>query len=370
VAHEVNNALQATLGFGAFVLRALGPEHPQAADMRLVLTSAERASRVSQQLLAYTRQQITQPQPVDLLVLVVTMRPVLQQLLGADKSLLFSPPAESVPSILADPAQVERVLINLVANARDATDTGDEVTIGVDTVHAITDDATTADMGFRLQPGTYVRLSVADTGQGMSRETLQRMFDPFFTTKPVGQGTGLGLSMVYGTVKQHGGYIGARSAVGQGTTIEVFWPTAVVPDAGVGGARDDARVAGGGGVVLVADDEPLVRELVIRTLELEGYVVHGAEDGEAALRVIDEQRMTPDLVVTDVIMPRRNGRQLHDALRARWPDLPVLYTSGHTGDEVVLQRLVPHDAPFLQKPFPPETLARMAAELLRQPGKA
>jgi PAS domain S-box-containing protein len=368
VAHEVNNALQATLGFGAFVLRALGPEHPQAPDMRLVLQSAERASRVSQQLLAYTRQQVTQPRPIDLAELTADLRAVLQQLLGADKLLELPPPAEPLPRVLADPAQVERVLINLVANARDAADTGGRVTITVDPVTAGEGDATTADMGFRLAAGDYVRLSVSDTGHGMSRETLSRMFDPFFTTKSVGQGTGLGLSMVYGTVKQHGGYIGARSAVGEGTTIEVFWPT--VGDAAAARGAEDAGegpgdAVGRGRVVLVADDEPLVRALVVRTFELEGYVVHAAPDGQAALRRIEEG-VVPDLVVTDVIMPHLNGRQLHDRVRARWPGLPVLYISGHTDDEVVVQRLVPEGAPFLQKPFAPDTLARAAAALLRE----
>ena len=367
VAHEVNNALQATRGFGAVVLRGLGPEHPQAADMRLVLQSAERASRVSQQLLAYTRQQVTLPRPLDLAELAADLRAVLQQLLGADKLLVLPPPVVRIPKVLADPAQVERVLINLVANARDATETGGRVTVTVSAVRATEDDATTADMGFRLAPGDYVCLSVSDTGHGMSRETLSRMFDPFFTTKPVGEGTGLGLSMVYGTVKQHGGYIGARSTVGQGSTIEVFWPTtegepAPEPEAEIGDALGGTM--GRGRVVLVADDEPLVRALVVRTFELEGYVVHGAADGEAALRLIDEG-VVPDLVITDVIMPGVNGRQLHDALRARWRELPVLYISGHTGDEAVLQRLVPKGAPFLQKPFTPDALVLAAAELLR-----
>lgn len=367
VAHEVNNALQATLGFGAFVLRGLGPEHAQAADMRLVLQSAERASRVSQQLLAFTRQQITQPQALDLADLVVHLRPVLQQLLGADKLLELVQPDGPLPRILADPAQVERVLINLVANARDASETGDQVSISVDRIApADLDHPSFAEMGFRIAPGEYVRLSVADTGHGMVPETMRRMFDPFFTTKPVGEGTGLGLSMVYGTVKQHGGYIGARSTVGQGTTMEVYWPTV---HAGAAARAEPPDVAAGhigrGRVVLVADDEPLVRALVVRTLEEEGYVVHAAEDGWAAIELIAQGRVAPDLVVTDVIMPRRNGRQLHDAVVARWPGLPVLFISGHTGDEAVLQRLVPRDAPFLQKPFRPEGLAQAVAGLLR-----
>ena len=369
VAHEVNNALQGVLGFGSFVLRALGPEHPQSPDMRLVLQSAERAARVSQQLLAYTRQQVTQPQPVALYALTEHLLPVLQQLLGADKSLVLAPRPDDLPLIHADPAQLERVLINLVANARDATDTGGRVTIRLErTDLGSADGASTADMGFHLAPGAYVRLSVSDTGHGMSPEILSRIFDPFFTTKQVGEGTGLGLSMVYGTVKQHGGYIGARSAPGAGTTMEIYWPVVdrAAPRAGGGEEGTGAgHPDGGGRVILVADDEPLVRTLAARTLEEEGYTVLLAEDGQAALHLVDQGRFRPDLVITDVIMPRRNGRQLHDALVERWPDLPVLFISGHTGEEALLQRLVPRDAPFLQKPFSPDALSQAVVDLLQ-----
>jgi signal transduction histidine kinase len=370
VAHEVNNALQGVLGFGAFVLRALGEEHPQAADMRLVLQSAERAARVSQQLLAYTRQQMTQPQPVDLPELSVGLRPVLQQLLGADKSLVLRPRLGDIPRIHADPLQVEQVLINLVANARDAMDTGGRVTIEVDRVSATSvDELYPPDLGFRLMPGLYVRLTVSDTGHGMGPETLARAFDPFFTTKPVGEGTGLGLSMVYGTVKQHGGYVGVRSTIGGGTTIELYWPVADAgaPAAGTGGAGAATTAgAGRGRTVLVADDDPVVRALTVRALEEAGYTVQSAEDGAAALELFDQGQVAPDLVVTDVIMPGRNGRQLYDAVVTRWPDLPVLFISGHTGQEAVLQRLVPRGAPFLQKPFSPETLVNTVGELLLQ----
>jgi PAS domain S-box-containing protein len=366
VAHEVNNALQSVLGFGSFVLRALGPDHPQSPDMRLVLQSAERATRVSQQLLAYTRQQVTQLRPVDLPALVAGLQPVLQQLLGADKTLVVTGPTVEVPWIYADPPQVEQVLINLVANARDASDTGTDVTIGMERVTVAEEDGSIVDLGFRPEPGTYVRLTVRDTGHGMSPETLERIFDPFFTTKPVGEGTGLGLSMVFGTIKQHGGYVGARSAPGRGTTMELYWPT-VIAGAQAAGAGDSGdgktRGKGSGRSVLVADDEPLVRALAVRILEEEGYVVRSAEDGAEALALI-EQGPTPDVVVTDVIMPRRNGRQLHDALVAKWPGLPVLFISGHPGEEVVLQRLVPRGAPFLQKPFSPDELARAVGQLL------
>ena len=368
VAHEVNNALQGALGFGTFVLQALGPDHPQAPDMRLVLQSAERAARVSQQLLAYTRQQVSRPQPVNLYALTAGLRPVLQQLLGADKTLEIPPAPPALPPVEADPAQVEQVLINLVANARDALETGGRVTIRVtlEELDSAAAEAVSAAMAFRPAPGRYVRLSVADTGHGMPPEVLAQVFDPFFTTKPLGEGTGLGLSMVYGTVKQHGGHIGAVSAPGAGTTMELYWPAV---SARTGNGTDDGPgltdgLGGGRGrVALVADDESMVRKLIVRTLEAEGYTVIAAEDGAAALALLDDGAC-PDLVVTDVIMPRLNGRQLHDAVVTRWPGLPVLFISGHTGEQAVLQRLVPGGAPFLQKPFSPSLLAQTASELM------
>jgi PAS domain S-box-containing protein len=365
VAHEVNNALQAVLGFGSFVQRALGPQHPQARDMRLVLEAAERASRVSQQLLAYTRQQVSQPRRVHLPALVSSLRPVLQQLLGADKTLVTPAPPSPVPAIHADPGHLEQVLINLVANARDATDTAGVVTIEVTTVDGARADTTS--FGFTLPAGAHVRLAVSDTGHGMDAATLERMFDPFFTTKPVGQGTGLGLSMVYGIVKQHGGHVAARSAPGQGTTFELYWPALTHDGALLGGEGEPVSPepnAPPARTVVVADDSPLVRMLVARTLEEEGYRVVEADDGADAMERLEARHVRPDLVVTDVIMPRMNGRQLYDEVTRRWPGVPVLFISGHTGEDAVLQRLVPVGAPFLQKPFSPDALAQKVRELL------
>jgi PAS domain S-box-containing protein len=368
VAHEVNNALQVTLGFGTFVLQALGPTHPQAPDMRVALQSAERAARVSQQLLAFARQQVTQPLAVDLYTLVADLRAVLQQLLGADKPLAVAPPT-SRPVIHADPAQVQQVLINLVANARDASETGATVTIAVDEV-LIPDQTVSAD-GIALTPGRYGRLTVNDQGAGMDAPTLARAFEPFFTTKAVGEGTGLGLSMVYGIVKQHGGYVWARSATGVGTTIEIHWPVATAPSSPGAHAAAGAPLSRSGPprhhfrpVVLVVEDEPLVRALAARILEQEGYQVVDAEDGQVALELLDSRAVCPDLVITDVVMPRLNGRQLSDAVGERWPGLPVLFISGHLGDDAVVQRLVPAGAAFLQKPFTPEALAKLTAELI------
>ena len=344
VAHEVNNALQITLGFGTFVLQALGPEHAQAPDMRVALQAADRAARVSQQLLTFARRHVTQPRALDLYTLSLDLKPVLQQLLGADK-LLTVEPASARPVIHADPSQVQQVLINLVANAGDASETGTEVRIRIDEI-TIEDQTVTAD-GIAVSPGRYGRLTVVDQGSGMDAKTLARVFEPFFTTKALGEGTGLGLSMVYGILKQHGGYVWARSEAGAGTTIELHWPieTAAVAPAGVDADAPLEAIAALGKqlhrVVLIAEDEPLVRTLAMRTLEREGYQVVGAEDGRSALDMLDSGAVRPDLLITDVVMPRLNGRQLSDAVQERWPGLPVLFISGHLGSDTVVQRLVP-----------------------------
>jgi two-component system cell cycle sensor histidine kinase/response regulator CckA len=323
---------------------------------------------VSQQLLTFARQHVSQPRALDLYALSLDLTPVLQQLLGADKLLLIEP-ASVRPVIHADPSQVQQVLINLVANARDASETGAEVRIRIDEI-VIEDQTVTVD-GIAVSPGRYGRLTVADQGTGMDARTLARVFEPFFTTKPLGEGTGLGLSMVYGILKQHGGYVWARSEPGAGTTIELHWP--VETSGTTTGVEADGPVKATGvpgkqlhRVVLIAEDEPLVRTLAIRTLEQEGYRVVGTEDGRAALDMLDSRAVRPDLLITDVVMPRLNGRQLSDAVDERWPGLPVLFISGHLGSDAVVQRLVPPGASFLQKPFTPEALARMVGELITQ----
>jgi PAS domain S-box-containing protein len=359
VAHEVNNQMTAVLGFGEFVLNALGADHPQSDDMRQVMRAAARAARVSQQLLAFTRQQITRPTVVELPELIARLAPVLRQLLGADKYLLL-PAAPPLPPISADADQVEQVLINLVANARDATETGDRITIAIAAVTL--NSELPAGGAESIAPGRYVRLTVADTGHGMSPETLERAFDPFFTTKDVGKGTGLGLSMVYGTLRRHGGYVRAMSTIGAGTIMELYWPVAAGPAAvaAEGGPAGSDQVADTASerasLVLIAEDEPAVRLLAARALRGGGYQVAEARDGAAALALMESGTIRPDLIVTDVVMPNLNGRQLHDAVQARWPDLPVLFTSGHTGEAAVLERLVPAGAAFLGKPFTPESL--------------
>ena len=366
VAHEVNNQLMAVLGFGDFVLKELGSGHPQAADVEEMIRGATRAARVAQQLLTFSRRQVNQTRLMDLHEAVRGLVPVLERLLGADKTLVILE-RRGRRQVLADPTHVDQVLINLAANARDAMSSGGRLTIGTDDVAL--DEAYAAARGVRhLVAGPYVRLTVSDTGCGMDAATLAKVFEPFFTTKPVGAGTGLGLSTVYGIVKQHEGFIWAYSEPGLGTTLKIYLPAAAPdahdapePEIGVPADRTSALEPA---VILVVEDEPSVRSLVRRSLEAVGLVVVEAENGRQALELVATMSEQPSLVLTDVIMPGLNGRELSEALALTQPDIPVVFMSGYTGDDVLARSLLPATAPFIQKPFSPEELVARVRMLL------
>jgi two-component system, cell cycle sensor histidine kinase and response regulator CckA len=222
VAHEVNNQMTVVLGFGHFVLNALGPEHPQSADVQNMVAAAGRAARISQQLLAFSRQQLIVPQEFVLAELVEKLAPALREILGEDHALLTGSDF-SQARVSADPSQIERILLHLTRNARAALQTPGQLRIMVERVE-LTDEDARQRPADQIEPGPYVRLSVSDTGSGMDQETLSRAFEPFFTTRPFGEATGLGLPTVYGVVKQHGGHVWATSRPGEGTTVRVYLP--------------------------------------------------------------------------------------------------------------------------------------------------
>ncbi len=369
VAHEVNNQLMAVLGFGEFVLKALGPDHPQTNDVDEMIRAAVRASRVAQQLLTFSRRQVSQSRALSVHDSVVALAPVLERLLGADKTLTILPD-QSRSRIMADPTQVDQVLINLAANARDAMATAGRLTVATDEVAL--DESWGRQHGVdQIVSGSYVRLIVSDDGCGMDRATLEKIFEPFFTTKAVGSGTGLGLSTVYGIVKQHDGFIWAYSEPGLGTTIKLYFPVALSPAPGVAEPRAelpaDMRPLEPG-LVLVVEDDPAVRQLVRRSLESVGLTVLEAKDGVQALDAVSLQQARPKLVLTDVIMPGLNGRELSERLATTQPDLPVLFMSGYTSEDVLARSLLPVDAQFIQKPFGADALVARVRTLLAQEG--
>ena len=369
VAHEVNNQLMAVLGFGEFVLKELGPDHATTRDVEVMIRAASRAAQVAQQLLTFSRRQVTQAKVMDVHGAVVALVPVLERLLGADKTLVVLP-SQARRQVRADPTQVDQVLINLAANGRDAMATGGRLSIGTDDV-TLTESYARAHGVAHLAPGPYVRITISDTGCGMDRNTLAKAFEPFFTTKPVGAGTGLGLSTVYGIVKQHEGFIWAYSEQGIGTTMKIYLPAATADGLAAAEALVATPLEAGPGLeralVLVVEDEPEVRTLVRRSLEAVGLSVLEAENGRDALEAITRRGEAPKLVVTDVIMPGLTGRELSEALASARPGLPVLFMSGYTGEDVLARSLLPETAPFIQKPFAPEELVARVRTLLSSP---
>ena len=363
IAHEVNNLMTAVLGFGSFAIAELPASHPAVPEVEQMIKAGERAATITRQLLAFTRQQVLRPARLDLNDVVRELVPVLKRLIGAEHRLelhLGDDPGE----VQADRGQIEQVLVNLALNSRDAMTGGGTVTVSTVTTE-LDDNAVTRHPGIDLRRGRYVLLSVGDTGSGMDEATRTRAFEPFFTTKAVGQGTGLGLSTVYGIVKQSDGYVWLYSEPGLGTTVKVYLPvvetSVAIPEAVVG----DAYVSNARGeIVLVAEDEPMVRSLARRTLELHGYRVMEAADGRAALDLLERLGGGVDLVLSDAVMPELSGRALGEIIGSRWPAIPVIYMSGYPGKEVVDRGLVSPDAPFVSKPFTPEALARRTREVL------
>jgi CheY-like chemotaxis protein len=256
--------------------------------------------------------------------------------------------------IRADRGQMDQVLINLMSNARDATPAGGLVMIKVDTT-MVDQERLARHLESELPTGRYARISVSDNGVGMSPEVAARVFEPFFTTKVVGRGTGLGLSMVYGIVKQSGGFLGIESTPDHGTTFSVYFP---VVDAEISEPLVSPMAPQGNGeAILVVEDEQVVRSLVLRILEAYGYRVYQAPTGVAALEFLSKPGTEVDLVVSDIVMPRMSGRELGEKLKERFPGLPILFMSGYSGNEIKQRGLIEDGAPFLQKPITPDALA-------------
>jgi two-component system, cell cycle sensor histidine kinase and response regulator CckA len=366
IAHDFNNLLTVIMSYGSLLLGDLDEGDPRRDDAQEIANAAARASGLTNQLLAFSRKQILEPRLMSVNDVVNGVEKLLRRLIGEDIELATTLEPE-LYTINADPGQLEQVLINLAVNSRDAMPDGGRLHI------TTANTFLSAEHGGRqlsASPGQYIMLAVSDTGMGMSREVQRRMFEPFFTTKGQGKGTGLGLATVYGIIKQSGGDVWIYSEPGKGTTFKVYFPRA-----GEGRAlhlvAEDAQVSPRGTeTILVVEDDPALRALSERVLEANGYTVLLARNGIEALAIASGYAGHIDMVATDVVMPKMNGRPLVEKLTETRKGMRVLFMSGYTDDEVMRRGVIDGHTAFLQKPFTPPQFARKVREVLDQGKRA
>jgi len=362
VAHDFNNMLTAILGYSSMIQEDAPPKSAIRDQALQIRRAAENAAALTQKLLAFSRKQVLQSDPVDFRSMLGNLLPLVRNAVGEDIT-VSTQMGEDLWPILVDPVQVEQSILNLAINAREAMPRGG--TLQIDARNAPRprgERRPDAD----VKPGEYVQITVTDTGVGMDEATRTRMFEPFFTTKTPGKGTGLGLSTVYGFVRQCGGYIGVLSTPGQGTSIELLLPRASAPAVPIAPpSQSEPRGKAAPATVLVAEDEDGVRELAVETLERRGYRVLAASSGEEALKTANAYDGTIHLLISDVVMPGMKGPELADRLRVLRPGVRVLLMSGYATDVVTPADL--NEATFLTKPFAPETLVKIVRQILDVP---
>jgi signal transduction histidine kinase/CheY-like chemotaxis protein len=362
VAHDFNNLLTVITSYCELLLEDLTPDDARRADVEEVLRAAGSAARLTRQLLAFSRQQILQPQAINLNLAVAETEKMLRRLLPADITLSTTLQGD-LGTVVADRGQLEQVLVNLVVNARDAMPNGGQLVIQTGNVDL--DDVYVSRRPYASpEPGRYVMLMVSDTGHGMDEATQARIFEPFFTTKEKGRGTGLGLSTVYGIVKQSGGYVWLYSEVGRGTTFKIYLPRVEEGSGARLAAPQQRHVTGGHETVLLVEDDTAVRTIAHRILERHGYRVLEAQHGADALRVSEEWPHQIDLVVTDLVMPQMGGQEMARVLQELRPTMRVLMMSGYTSDQSFRQRVIEEGIPFLEKPFTPSLLLERVRAVL------
>lgn len=360
IAHDFNNLLTVIIGYSDLISRKGGLEPRVAERVEEIHKAAVRASSLTRQLLAFSRKQVLKPQILDLNELVEGLGKMLARLIGEDVQITTALHPQ-LGKVNADPGQIEQILINLVVNARDAMPDGGRITIK--TANAELDQAY-SDMYLAVKPGRYVVLAVSDTGVGMDVATRERVFEPFFTTKEVGKGTGLGLSMVYGIVKQSGGNVWVYSEPGHGTTFKIYLPL-ITAEAAIEAQPElcEGFMTRANETILLVEDEEMVRKLAKDILESRGYRVLAAQSGEEALALCQKGEEI-QLILTDVVMPKMNGKRVADAILASHPETEVLYMSGFTDDAIVHHGVLQPGTNFIEKPFTAGSLVRKVNEVL------
>jgi PAS domain S-box-containing protein len=360
VAHDFNNLLTVINSYADLLLGEMGPDDAKRQDVREIRSAGDKAAALTQQLLAFSRRQVLEPEVMNLNRVVEEMARMLERVLGEDIDLRFELDAE-LDDVKADRGQVEQVLMNLVVNARDAMPDGGKLTIET---HNVVLDEGYAQRHAEVEPGSYVMLAVSDSGEGMDEETRENIFEPFFTTKQAGKGTGLGLSTVYGIVKQSGGSIWVYSEPGRGTTFKVYLPIDVEGVVETASAPRREREPGGSETILVAEDDDAVRTLIVRILRKAGYEVLEARSGEQALSACRGAGGEVHLIITDVVMTGMSGKETAGRLERMFPGIDVLYMSGYTDNAIVHHGVLVPGTSFLAKPFTSADLLRKVRDVL------
>jgi len=360
IAHDFNNILNVILGYGGMVMDTLETGCPSKEHMREVLIAADRAADLAKRLLVFCRKQDFDLKPVDINGLILGLQNMFSRIIieNIEFNLYL---ADSPLIVLADAGQIELVMINLVTNAKDAMREGGRLTIRTSLEEL--DEAYVAAYGYGM-PGRYALITAADTGQGMNEATQQKIFEPFFTTKGIGEGTGLGLAISYGIIKQHSGFIKVYSEPGKGTIFKIYLPLgeeAVCPDKKTAVADP---VMGGNETVLVAEDNASLRTLTRIVLESFGYHVISAEDGEDAITKFTENSESIGLALLDMIMPKKNGKEVREAIIKVNPRVKVLFSSGYTMDIIKSEGSTATDFDFIHKPYQPKDLLIKVREIL------
>jgi len=336
------------------------------ADLVEIDRATEHAASLIRRLMAFSRKQVLQPQALDLNAVVANAERMLRRLIGEDIELVVNP-SKDLRKVEADPGQIEQIIMNLAINARDAMPHGGKLILETANVVLGKDGG---EEQTECKPGTYVCLTVSDTGTGMDEEVRSHLFEPFFTTKEVGKGTGLGLSTVRGIVTQSGGSIKVHSEVGMGTTFRIYLPQVMQDTSSDAKKPASGTLRSGQETILVVEDEEFVRELTMRILEQQGYSVLAASHPDEALRCSAQHDGPIHLLVTDVVMPEMGGRELASRLTASRPETRVLYVSGYTDDAIMQHGILDEDLAFLQKPFTLTTLSSKVRDVLDTPPSA
>jgi len=368
IAHDFNNLLTVINGHSEIAQRKLNKNLPVEKDLNAILMAGRRAENLTRQLLAFSRKQIHKPKVIDINNVISDMEKMLRRLIGEDivMDMNFS---DDVPPIKADPGQIEQILMNLVVNARDAVmdqkDPAAEKKIMIETGRVKLDEAWVEEHPGSCE-GWHALVMVSDSGIGMDEETQNKIFEPFFTTKGQGKGTGLGMSTVYGIVKQNNGCIYVYSEPGQGSILRIYWPTTEEPVTAEIEEPTETKqeMEQGKETILLVEDDPAVRNFAGDTLKELGYNVHEARNGQEALDMVTEKKLPLDLLLTDLIMPKMNGKVLSEKLIKMQPSLAIIYASGYTDEHIIHRYELDEGIHFMQKPYSAQALAKKVREVL------